>query len=639
MKVTSNNASPYPSLSSKPFNASTKINCIVSTNDENNSTWFEGNLHESSTKKPKMSNGTGLDNRGRIFGEEVDGNHAWDQSLLDTSQISIETKDTTISGLTYDDHHSPSEATESDCATDTSGNSNTNVNSGNIAHLRGLLDDFGKHNKCHYDKNHAAPSADDLDRPLRPKIGKTRTVPPVSVPTTSSSVKTHALTTSTRGNCNLSSTSKPIAPSFSSSKHLQHRQTIPCTSHIAKSSSTDSGNHATKPRFPVRATPVRLKPKIKSEDVQATNEGYASVAQLSAWLADDPTSTKKVKQIRRGANVIAKSRKFDKDLVNVIIEKSAIPRGGVSKQREIIEKCFVSEENDDEVHVEDGVAEANDIKLCTDTGTQRTATDWMRLGAPGSDIGICVSDKKKWLSSAFKKEDDVCVTQLKKAATEIITNRDRNDELSNRAKQLWRNKHSPVRETGNLVRYNSKGVIQPFPSKVTHASYLSQQVQSSLNTASTETISSRGSFQSTESSNDVPGLLQSKSESSWSNYSRDERREAAPSQQQQELRSPMRHTNNTTHQYKVIEDNTSVDFAKAREQLVLRSKANGNPVDLSKVQRRKAKFEMMEKQARRMSGPTGMLKASWGEDYESSKRYVKKFVEDVAPKKSFEDLP
>ena len=88
-----------------------------------------------------------------------------------------------------------------------------------------------------------------------------------------------------------------------------------------------------------------------------------------------------------------------------------------------------------------------------------------------------------------------------------------------------------------------------------------------------------------------------------------------------------------------------LDFRKAREILVQRSKANGNEVNvLSKVNLRKAKFEGLEKEARRKSGAFGLLKPSWEETSQDGSAappgtFVKTYHEDAPAKKSLEDLP
>jgi hypothetical protein len=86
-----------------------------------------------------------------------------------------------------------------------------------------------------------------------------------------------------------------------------------------------------------------------------------------------------------------------------------------------------------------------------------------------------------------------------------------------------------------------------------------------------------------------------------------------------------------------------VDFKAARMLLVQRSKANGNPVKvMTKVQMRKNKFEKWEKGLAKGVGSKGLLKPTWEQedgDRRSSTQYAKAFVEDIAPKKSFEELP
>jgi hypothetical protein len=94
----------------------------------------------------------------------------------------------------------------------------------------------------------------------------------------------------------------------------------------------------------------------------------------------------------------------------------------------------------------------------------------------------------------------------------------------------------------------------------------------------------------------------------------------------------------------VMEGRTAVEFRAARELLVNRSKNNGNPVRvINKVYLRKEKFEMIEKDIRRKSGAYGLLKSTCGESSSSAGRpsgvYTKSYVQDIAPKKSFQELP
>jgi hypothetical protein len=95
----------------------------------------------------------------------------------------------------------------------------------------------------------------------------------------------------------------------------------------------------------------------------------------------------------------------------------------------------------------------------------------------------------------------------------------------------------------------------------------------------------------------------------------------------------------------ISEQNESpVNFNSARDKIVQRSKANGKGVEvLSKVKIRKAKYERLQKDSRRMSAPLGLLKASWDEADATvgrpSNSYTKKYVEDIAKPRSFEELP
>jgi hypothetical protein len=86
-----------------------------------------------------------------------------------------------------------------------------------------------------------------------------------------------------------------------------------------------------------------------------------------------------------------------------------------------------------------------------------------------------------------------------------------------------------------------------------------------------------------------------------------------------------------------------VDFKAAREKLLQRSAQNGNPVTVfSKVQRRKQKFERLQQEVRRSSNPMGLLKPTWehpSTDDRPTTAYKKRFVDNVAPRKSFGDLP
>ena len=94
----------------------------------------------------------------------------------------------------------------------------------------------------------------------------------------------------------------------------------------------------------------------------------------------------------------------------------------------------------------------------------------------------------------------------------------------------------------------------------------------------------------------------------------------------------------------VGEDRTPLDFCAARDLIVQRSKKNGNRVYVkNKVYCKKEKFERMERENKRKSSPMGLLKASWEQADPTGGRpktvYHKKFVNNIAPKRSVEELP
>lgn len=89
------------------------------------------------------------------------------------------------------------------------------------------------------------------------------------------------------------------------------------------------------------------------------------------------------------------------------------------------------------------------------------------------------------------------------------------------------------------------------------------------------------------------------------------------------------------------DEESPVDFHTARRLLVERSKTNGNPVKiLSRVHKRVAMFEKIEKDSRRRPGPQTLLKSSWKEAEDGRRNsYVKKYAQNICPKKSIDQLP
>lgn len=396
----------------------------------------------------------------------------------------------------------------SDCGTEVS----------SVAHLRGWLDDFGKQHQDHFHKTALLEKPGDctLEKPTRPKVHRAT---PKKTP--------------------VAAATRPT-PSASSRK---------------------TPNDLPASRQAPRVVNLRYKARVKQEEVQATDSGYASVAKLSAWLADDPTSTKKVKPIRRGMNVIAKSRMFDKELENVEFEPQVVPQGHVASRTNWLNQVASQDSNDDE-----SKAASSSVK--------------------DEETVVSVNDKRAWLSHAFDTSKKKANSSFK-AHTDIVTSRDERDANSNRAKQMWRSKcqTTPPRPRTTPVR----------PQEC--------------------------------------------------------RREGRSQEKRTELLTEQRMDEAVEHRQAATEPRDAADseefgFHAARNFLVQKSKANGNAVSVySKFQRRKEKFQKLEKEAARRQSiadlPSIVTKTSWESNSSNeSGRYVKKMVvQEVCPKRSFEELP
>jgi hypothetical protein len=111
--------------------------------------------------------------------------------------------------------------------------------------------------------------------------------------------------------------------------------------------------------------PNRFKfgPKVKREEVQATDNTHASVQKISQWLSDDPFEKKKQVVIRRGMQIVQKSRAFEQDQVlkhmdggnrketRVEREKEHFPQGKVSQGKNWLKSAF-GEGKEEEVQEE-----------------------------------------------------------------------------------------------------------------------------------------------------------------------------------------------------------------------------------------------------------------------------------------------
>jgi len=598
----------------------------------------------------------------RSVGEEADDDHSSDSNgnskyvPIDTSFLSMESKDTAGSGLTAEETTDAS----SDCATEASSS---------VAALRGWLNDFGQQNKTHYEKTSIATpiagKAANLDKPTRLKVHHKQPQLPKQQP-----------------------------PSYGTAR----KGVVPANRRFIVSVPADSNKNkdllqscpAVRRNY---ATPVRIKPKIddSDNDVQATNEGYASVAKLSAWLAEDPTSKKKkVRQIRRGANVLEKSRKYDKGLANVIIEQTHIRTGNINAMKQQIQQslsgCGASSYDDEDEDYDDELS----YDLCSRPSDERvwaTAKSGAYVGKAKSTVGVVygkdsalsigVSDKKAWLSSAFKERRDAVHADIvessssslsggdmipppptvERAATDFLTGDDHRNDVSDRAKKIWRQRTPPrmERRLGGGVAVSNSLTTSTVPLEKDARNEIGESAprtppKQSEAGAQPKTPSRRAStadgIRSTNTTETGPPRDVVKMTPARLVAMKNAPPKEVPEQ-----------ANDTS------DDEASVGFRKAREMLVKRSKKNGNAVEvLNKVTRRKALFEHLATNNRRMSMPHGRLKTSWIQEPSSvegpatatsngnnrgnvsatataSGKYKKEYVEDVCPKKSLEELP
>jgi len=381
--------------------------------------------------------------------------------------------------------------------------------------------------------------------------------------------------------------------------------TIPVSLHTS-----DVTNSAKKPKKPKpvinrrASSSVMLKSWMSGnkEAVKATDDGHASVASLSKWLEADPTSAKKKRHVRRGRNIISKSRQFEQDSENFIVMESKISRGAVGDKKKWLQNAFQSTIEEDG---EDDACSTFSGYVKSDVGrSERSYPRYNRQGAQTEIItndaasSLSVSDKTDWLKKAFVKNSQ----ERKKlgytnAQTDVMHNRGQpRDEAASRAKLRFKE-----RSARKLM-----GATSTRPSGKT--------------ASSASTNLDEGTFR--VSPEEMTARIDPKD-------------------------SIFRSTNVVQISDPVEEDSTPVDFRAARDALVQRSKKNGhNTQVVNKVTLRKKNFERLEADSRRKSMSVGLVvKTSWDVADSSkgcpSNAYEKKYVpaSAIAPKKSFEELP
>jgi hypothetical protein len=555
----------------------------------------------------------------RSLGDEIRTSTVVNMSLLSVeSKLSGESKDTALTSVATDDLASVISGSE--CGTEIS----------SVALLRGWLDDFGKLQKKHYSKTAVvgkAPADVELEKPIRPKVR----APALSMPTPLPKSAASAL-------------AKRMAPQTTKSITGSTKSTAGSTkSSIADTTTTT----VTTLRKHTAQKTMQLKPKFEASQVQATDEGYASVAKLSAWLADDPTRPKKVKQIRRGANVIAKSLTFDKGLANVIVTQNNLKTGHVL---EIKKRIFLERSK----AVDDG-----------DLGLATPSQDF----ASAARTSVRATDKKGGTNNTSANFVVAAVERTscripKKAQTDFVTAQDDRDALTSRAKDLWRSK---MRSCGpaypNLPITASKPDIVPAVHAIPSRNALSRKEFTTVTMTKTTprlvtltpTPTKTTGGPTENGSNPVNGNPKPSGSPDehaplFESSKREEKRrepvvaEPADNKIPVDISPPVKEEEAANDEDKMAPletDQPPVGFHDARQLLVDRSKANVP----SKVQTKKAKFERLQQlnDKKRLSAH-GLLKPSWRADVDKnnsgpSNSYIKKYVDDIPQKKSLAELP
>ncbi|KAL7531144.1 hypothetical protein ACHAXR_003868, partial [Thalassiosira sp. AJA248-18] len=136
------------------------------------------------------------------------------------------------------------------------------------------------------------------------------------------------------------------------------------------------------------STPIQFnaKPRIKKKDVEATDDKRVSVKTLSSWMSNDPFEQKKVRTIRSGHKIIAKSRIFEKDTALAASRQCDIKAGSVCEKQAFLNQAFKHEDDGAQPLREHKIRPYQQKKECTPVKELKS-----------------VQDKKEWLSSAFKK--------------------------------------------------------------------------------------------------------------------------------------------------------------------------------------------------------------------------------------------
>lgn len=258
-----------------------------------------------------------------------------------------------------------------------------------VKQLKGWLSDFEKKQKEHYERNGATNTA---------RIGTTNTHTTLTPCKMQQSAPTPASTPAQQQSARdqpslLSAAAKSAEKLLARASHqaIKSRGVNASISHSTPFKSSAKKTLSPGPAFGAATavpTPSKIRfasntlqpgatPRTKQDDVQATNDGYASVSKLSKWLENDPTKKKPAGMSlahRRGPAVSQKSRAYSPIPANDATRTVEFRKNGVKEGKQWLEKAFKKESDEEEVLHKD-------------------------------PENMSVAEKAKWLQSAFAKKE------------------------------------------------------------------------------------------------------------------------------------------------------------------------------------------------------------------------------------------
>lgn len=387
----------------------------------------------------------------------------------------------------------------------------------------------------------------------------------------------------------------------------------PMTSSAAADSSNATQQNIAQP-IKRNFTP-RKKLPVAHNGVEATDDGVASVAKLSQWLASDPT--KKVVNVRRGRQVSYKSRNFERGRENVIVRENHIQRGSVTDKKNWLKQAFHAADEEEQVDEltsrlnrqyaksEVGVYDPSSTRYAkSEIAVSRPSNmtvaakkDWLRKAFKSAadasnedqkdqeeprsfiitdDAASClsVSDKKSWLQSAFKKSEGTpskksggASQRFSGAASDIVHSRgESRDEIAARAKKRFLQRSTRAGASGNVGTPSKRIPVRNSPVRHTPTKHTPTKRRAGTDPRVLGP-------QIEEKIDEMPRMDRT-------NDSTENRFNCSGS-----IVEPKRIL-------AVEEDKTSVDFRAARELLVQRGRKNAKRIEVvNKVYFKKTKFE------------------------------------------------